>query len=43
VEFNLTISGKLDQILRQSLVGYTVPDVIRRELERYPLKPAVTP
>jgi hypothetical protein len=43
VQFNINISGKLDQILRQSLVGYTVPEAIRRDLERYPIKPASNP
>ena len=32
VEFNLNISGKLDQILDRSLAGYRIPDDIRRSL-----------
>jgi hypothetical protein len=32
VEFNLNVSGKLDQILDRSLAGYHVPDMIQRRL-----------
>jgi hypothetical protein len=32
VEFNLNISGKLDQILDRSLAGYRIPDNIRKSL-----------
>jgi hypothetical protein len=32
VEFNLNVSGKLDQILDRSLAGYRVPDLIQRRL-----------
>jgi len=32
VEFNLNISGKLDQILDRSLAGYRIPDSIRKSL-----------
>jgi len=33
IEFNLTLAGKLDQILKDSLVGYSVPDLVRQRLE----------
>jgi hypothetical protein len=32
VEFNLNISGKLDQILNRGLAGYRIPDTIRDQL-----------
>jgi hypothetical protein len=32
VEFNLNISGKLDQILDRSLAGYRIPENIRKSL-----------
>jgi hypothetical protein len=32
VEFNLNISGKLDQILNRGLAGYRIPDTIRDRL-----------
>ncbi len=32
VEFNLNISGKLDQILNRGLAGYRIPDTIRDKL-----------
>jgi Dicarboxylate transport len=32
VEFNLNISGKLDQILDRSLAGYRIPESIRKSL-----------
>ena len=32
VEFNLNISGKLDQILDRGLAGYRIPDTIREKL-----------
>lgn len=33
VEFNLGLSGKLDQILRQSLSGYQMPDRVRQRFD----------
>ncbi|MEX2008700.1 MAG: YdbH domain-containing protein, partial [Dongiaceae bacterium] len=36
VEFNLNISGKLDQVLDRSLAGYRVPDAIRDKLIEFP-------
>ncbi len=33
VEFNLSLAGKLDRILNDSLVGYRVPDLVRERLE----------
>jgi hypothetical protein len=36
VEFNLNVTGKLDQILDRSLAGYRVPDAIRRSLSDFP-------
>ena len=36
VEFNLNISGKLDQVLDRSLAGYRVPDTIRDKLMEFP-------
>ena len=39
VEFNLSLAGKLDQILNDSLVGYRVPDLVRERLEA--TRPAV--
>jgi len=35
VEFNLNVTGKLDQILDRSLAGYRVPDDIRRRLGEF--------
>lgn len=35
LEFNLTLSGALAQIIEGSLSGYQVPDRIRRQLERF--------
>jgi hypothetical protein len=32
VEFNLNVSGKLDQILNRGLAGYRIPDTIRDQL-----------
>jgi hypothetical protein len=34
VEFNLNLSGKLDQILIQGLTGYRLPDTIQNQLEQ---------
>lgn len=35
VEFNLTVSGALDRVLRQSLAGYRIPDAIEERLEEF--------
>ncbi len=35
VEFNLNISGKLDQILDRGLAGYRIPDTIREKLGEF--------
>jgi hypothetical protein len=35
VEFNLNISGKLDQILDRSLAGYRIPENIRKSLGQF--------
>lgn len=35
VEFNLNVSGKLDQILDRSLSSYRVPDTIRDRLQQF--------
>lgn len=37
VELNLTLSGALSQVIRQSLTGYRVPDRIRERLSEFPL------
>ena len=34
VEFNLNLSGKLDQILIQGLAGYRLPETIQDQLEQ---------
>lgn len=39
LEFNLTLSGALAQIIEGSLSGYQVPDRIRRQLERFGVDP----
>jgi len=36
VEFNLNVSGKLDQVLDRSLAGYRVPDAVRDKLIEFP-------
>jgi hypothetical protein len=33
VEFNLTVTGRLDEALRKGLAGYQVPDMIREKLK----------
>ena len=35
VEFNLTVSGELDTMLRRGLEGYRVPDAILKRLEGF--------
>jgi hypothetical protein len=35
VEFNFTASGRLDEILRQGLAGYQVPDMIEERLNQF--------
>ncbi|HVJ43563.1 MAG TPA: YdbH domain-containing protein [Dongiaceae bacterium] len=35
VEFNFTASGRLDEILRQGLAGYQVPDMIEEKLNHF--------
>jgi hypothetical protein len=35
VEFNLNVSGKLDQILNRGLAGYRIPDAIRERLDDF--------
>jgi hypothetical protein len=35
VEFNLNVSGKLDQILNRGLAGYRIPDTIRDKLGEF--------
>jgi hypothetical protein len=35
VEFNLTISGELDTMLRRGLEGYRVPDAIRQRIQGF--------
>jgi hypothetical protein len=35
VEFNFTASGRLDEILRQGLAGYQVPDMIEQKLNQF--------
>jgi hypothetical protein len=35
VDFNLNVSGKLDQILDRSLAGYRVPDMIQHRLREF--------
>ncbi|MGE0119981.1 MAG: YdbH domain-containing protein [Dongiaceae bacterium] len=35
VEFNLNVSGKLDQILNRGLAGYRIPDTIRERLDDF--------
>jgi hypothetical protein len=35
VEFNFTASGRLDEILRQGLAGYQVPDMIEQQLNQF--------
>lgn len=36
VELNFNISGKLDQVLRRGLVGYRIPDAIRKRMSAFP-------
>ncbi len=33
IEFNLSLTGELDRILRDSLVGYRIPDIVQERLE----------
>jgi len=33
IEFNLNLTGELDRILRDSLVGYRIPDIVQDRLE----------
>jgi hypothetical protein len=33
IEFNLNLTGELDRILRDSLVGYRIPDIVQERLE----------
>jgi hypothetical protein len=35
VQFNLNVEGELANIIRRSLEGYTLPDVVRERLERF--------
>lgn len=35
VEFNFTANGRLDEILRQGLAGYQVPDMIEQQLNQF--------
>jgi hypothetical protein len=35
VEFNLSVTGRLDEALRKGLAGYQVPDMIREKLKSY--------
>ncbi|HVT51802.1 MAG TPA: YdbH domain-containing protein [Dongiaceae bacterium] len=35
VEFNLAVTGRLDEALRKGLAGYQVPDMIREKLKSY--------
>lgn len=35
VEFNFTANGRLDEILRQGLAGYQVPDMIEQRLNQF--------
>lgn len=35
VEFNFTATGRLDEILRQGLAGYQVPDMIEQQLNQF--------
>lgn len=35
VEFNLTVTGRLDEALRKGLAGYQVPDMIRERLKSF--------
>jgi hypothetical protein len=35
VEFNLSVTGRLDEALRKGLAGYQVPDMIRERLKQY--------
>lgn len=39
LEFNLTLSGALAQVIEGSLSGYQVPDRIRRRMERFGIEP----
>ncbi len=39
VEFNLNLTGRLDQILRRSLAGYKVPDTIAKRLSQFGAAP----
>jgi hypothetical protein len=36
IEFNLSLTGELDRILRDSLVGYRIPDIVKDRLEAGP-------
>ena len=35
VEFNLSVTGRLDEALRKGLAGYQVPDMIQEKLKSY--------
>jgi hypothetical protein len=35
VEFNLSVTGRLDEALRKGLAGYQVPDMIRERLKSF--------
>lgn len=39
LEFNLTLSGALAQVIEGSLTGYQVPDRIRKHMERFGIEP----
>jgi Dicarboxylate transport. len=43
VEFNLNLTGKLDQILIQSLAGYRIPKTLEDSLKQSPGGSANTP
>ncbi len=36
IELNLSLNGKLDRILHDSLEGYSVPDLVRDKLAKPP-------
>ena len=43
VEFNLNLSGKLDQILVQGLAGYRLPETIQDQLKQPPAGSSPSP
>ncbi|NKB45291.1 MAG: hypothetical protein GKS03_13545, partial [Alphaproteobacteria bacterium] len=39
IDFNLNLSGELANVVRDSMVGYRVPEAIKRQLMAFPSAP----